>query len=223
MTRIIALSDTHTLHNCITVPSGDVLIHSGDFTNQGTISSIQCFLDWFSAQPHKYKIFIAGNHELGLDAGPTQYIKRNLINSYVNNNLFYLENSSVTIEGIKYYGSPITPFFKNWAWNKLRGEDIAKYWASIPNDTNILITHGPPYGILDEILNNLDNIGRDLHQGCQDLLNKVNNLYDLKAHIFGHLHLEGGKSLLLNNKLFINAAICDEHYKPIRKPVEFNL
>lgn len=67
--KIVAISDTHQLHDKVVIPDGDVLVHAGDFTNQGTDGALIKFLTWFSSQPHPYKVFIAGNHELGLDRG----------------------------------------------------------------------------------------------------------------------------------------------------------
>jgi Icc-related predicted phosphoesterase len=222
MTRIVAISDTHQLHNYISIPDGDILIHSGDFTSQGQDQSIIDFINWFNNQPHKYKVFIAGNHEENLDKGPHRARKLNIIDSFVskNPNLFYLENSAATINNLKFYGSPVTPFFFNWAWNVNRGPEIANVWSLIPDDTEILITHGPPYGILDLVLS---PNGRDPHQGCADLLNKVLILDKLKLHVFGHLHYQGGNQTQAYGKTFANAAILDDSYAPIHKPVVIDI
>ena len=219
--KLIAISDTHQLHKNIVVPDGDILVHCGDWTNKGATDQIEDFLIWFSGQPHKYKVFIAGNHELGLDQGPMRIRKLAIIHKYINHfpNMFYLENRLETIAGIKFYGSPVTPEFFNWAWNVKRGSNIAKFWAAIPNDTNVLITHGPPYGTLDLVQDTVANFGRDLHQGCEDLAKRVRQLPDLKAHVFGHLHTCGSQQTEINGVKFVNAAICTENYKPTNLPV----
>lgn len=216
--KAVFISDTHQLHDRITIPDGDVLVHSGDFTNRGTDGALKDFVTWFASQPHEYKVFIAGNHEMGLDKGATRQHKQEIIKSFTSQNdkLFYLENSEVVINGIKFYGSPITPWFFDWAWNVQRGRAIALAWEMIPEDTNVLITHGPPYGMLDLVQ---ESFGRDAHQGCQDLMNRVKELKQLKVHAFGHLHLEGGKSIQSDGVTFINGAICDDAYHPTRQPV----
>jgi len=114
-------------------PDGDILIHSGDWTYRGSATAIDKFLTWFVGQPHKHKLFCAGNHELGLDGGPDRELKLDIIKFFVNKNknVHYLENSSINIEGINFYGSPASPFFHNWAFNYLRGEDIKFVNASV--------------------------------------------------------------------------------------------
>lgn len=216
--KLVIISDTHQLHDQVKLPEGDVLIHCGDFTNKGTDGALKSFLTWFSSQPHEYKIFIAGNHELGLDKGYHREHKLNIIKEFTSQNpkMFYLENSDVIINDVKFYGSPITPWFYDWAWNVRRGAPIAAAWDLIPEDTNVLITHGPPYGILDTVL---ESFGRDSHQGCLDLRNKIRKLPALKLHAFGHLHLQGGNQITEEGVVFVNAAICDDAYHTVHTPV----
>lgn len=211
--KIVAISDTHEKHEELIIPECDILIHSGDCTNKGSLMVLYEFCEWFEKQPAKHKILIFGNHELGFSHGPKRQEALNIVKQA---GLIYLENSEITIENYKIYGSPITPFFYGWEWNVHRGPEIAKIWSKIPNDIDILITHGPPYEILDLIED--DFSGRDLHQGCQDLMNKINDLANLKFHVFGHLHFQGGNQIILNNKTFINAAICDDRHRPIHLP-----
>jgi len=220
--KIIAISDTHEMHSSVQVPDGDILIHCGDWTNRGEIPAIHKFLEWFVAQPHQHKVFIPGNHELGL-VGEGRDRAFRLIGQYVSKDVHFLLNTSVTIEGLKFYGSPATPYFFGWAWNYQRGKDIAIEWEKIPNDVNVLITHGPPYGILDMVENTISNIGRDLHQGCHDLKNRISNLKDLKIHLFGHLHTDGGKQAEVNGVIHANCAICTERYKPYNPPIIIDL
>lgn len=218
MTKIVAISDTHQLHSQVVVPDGDILVHCGDFTNRGTEAAFESFLTWFVNHPHEYKVFIPGNHEEGLDKGPGRLKRLEMINKFVdeNFNLTYLENSSAIVNGLKFYGSPVTPWFFDWAWNTHRGPAIASVWENIPDDVQVLITHGPAYGILDLVK---DAQGRDTHQGCEDLLARINNLKDLKLHLSGHLHLQGGQQTIVNGRIHVNAAICDDAYHTVHAPV----
>lgn len=222
--KVVAISDTHEKQDEITIPECDILIHSGDITNKGSLTGLYKFCAWFKEQPAKHKIIIYGNHELGFSFGPK---REEALNTPKQFGIIYLENSQVVIDGLKIYGSPITPFFYNWEWNVHRGKEIAKKWALVPDDTNVLITHGPPYGILDLIDTNHYTtseskssliLERDSHQGCEELRKKVDQLTDLKLHVFGHLHYQGGQQLTLNNKIFVNAAICNDKHQAIRTP-----
>jgi hypothetical protein len=124
----------------------------------------------------------------------------------------YLEDSGVTIDGKLFYGSPWQPRFYDLAFNVERGPQIAKKWANIPDNTNVLITHGPPHGILDDTI-------RDGSQGCKDLAERIGELAQLKAHIFGHLHHDGGKMIEEYGVKFANAAVCTDKYVPSNPPI----
>lgn len=124
----------------------------------------------------------------------------------------FIEHGEIVLDGVKFFGSAITPFFCNWAWNRYRGSDIKKYWDQIPDDTQILITHGPPEGILDIVYASDMVTVRD-RVGCHDLMNRINELKELKMHCFGHIHGSSGEQLF-NDVKFINASICDEMYMP---------
>ena len=150
--KITFISDTHGKHAELTdkLPGGDVLIHSGDFMRGGhDENEAMDFFDWFEhdVQGYDHKIFIAGNHDRLFENEPEQAIR--LKDAYAPSAI-YLQDSSVKINGIKFYGSPHTPAFNNWAFNVERDSDeIEEIWNKIPNDTDVLITHGPPLGILD--------------------------------------------------------------------------
>jgi len=219
--RIVAISDTHQQHNQITVPDGDILVHAGDWTNQGTLSAMRQFLEWFSAQPHPLKVFIPGNHEITLEA-VNKKSAFDLIGEYTNDKMHFLLNSSANIAGLRWFGAPSTPFYGGWAFNFQRGPDIAAEWAKIPDDVEVLITHGPPYGIQDLVEDNWENVGRDLHQGCEDLRARIKSLKNLKLHIYGHLHFGYGIQVI-DNIQFVNAAICTEKYQPTNKPIVIDL
>src|SRR6185369_10981605 len=114
----------------------DILIHAGDFTRRGKQDEVADFLQWYSTQPQKYKILIGGNHDFLLEKQP------DVFKTMLPSNIIYLENDTVEIEGLRFWGSPITPYFFDWAFNRQRGDDIKKYWDMIPDNTDIIITHG---------------------------------------------------------------------------------
>lgn len=212
MPRIICLSDTHNCNEQIIVPDGDILIHAGDATIRGTQHEVEGFLAWFSSLPHKYKIFVAGNHDWLYE---TYNRFARLLTA--NFNVKYLQDSFTVIEGLKIYGSPWQPRFYDWAFNLNRGSELAEKWKLIPDDTDILVTHGPPHGILDEVPRKffVENTG------CEELRKKVEEIRP-KLHIFGHIHCGYGQTEQLGVK-FVNASNCDESYKPTQPPIVIDL
>lgn len=225
--RLVCISDTHNQHDRLELPEGDVLIHAGDWTGTGTHKQVISFIRWFSSQPHKHKVLIAGNHEATMDLPFYQTnwprfhssypIRAREIKDYVlrEENIHYLENSSVTLDSVKFYGSPIQPEFGGWAFGVKRGEPIKKIWEKIPEDTDVLITHGPPYGYGDKL-----DIGERV--GCKDLLNEVSTRIKPKVHIYGHIH-EGYGLYDLGETKLINAASCDENYKISNPPIVYSI
>ncbi len=205
--KIVCISDTHGLHDKIVLPEGDMIIHAGDCTNFGSTAQVIEFLDWFSQLNYKYKIFIAGNHDFFFEE-QEEYIIEALLGLYPE--VTYLEDSGIIIESIKIWGSPYTPTFFNWAFMRDRGNEIKQHWDEIPNDTDILITHGPPMRILDTT-SEYKNVG------CEDLLSAINKIKP-KYNIFGHIHGSYGTYKDCNTT-FVNASICDEKYNPINKPI----
>jgi Icc-related predicted phosphoesterase len=206
--KITTISDTHGLHHQLQLPGGDVLIHAGDVCNRGTAAEALDFMNWFSNQNYAYKIFIAGNHDFYFEKEPIAAIQ-----SLLPENVFYLNDSGITIEGISFWGSPITPEFHNMAFNRKRGIDIAKHWDLIPPDTDVLITHGPAYGILDKTFQNW-------YVGCTDLLARIEEIKP-QYHIFGHIH-EGFGLVEREGTSFINTSSVDFRYK-MRKTPFFDL
>ncbi len=202
--KITTLSDTHGLHHKLELPGGDLLIHSGDVCNRGTAFEALNFINWFSNQNYTYKIFIAGNHDFYFE-----YEQNTTIKSLLPENVFYLNDSGITIEEISFWGSPVTPEFHNMAFNRKRGVDIEKHWSLIPTDTDVLITHGPAYGILDKTFQNLN-------VGCTNLLTKIEEIKP-QYHIFGHIH-EGFGLTKREQTTFINTASVDFNYKMRKVP-----
>jgi Icc-related predicted phosphoesterase len=220
--KIVAISDTHSYHRQLVIPDGDVLVHAGDLTFKGELSVIEDFADWIKALPHKHKVVIFGNHELGFQYGPK---RPKAIKMIEDAGAIYLEDSATMIDGIKFYGSPVQPFFHNWEFNYQRGKDIAAVWAKIPTDTNILITHGPPYMILDGVPKPTAFVDEGVvyeHVGCKDLLERIADLPHLKAHIFGHIHAGYG-TVQVGPTTMINAASCTEGYAASNPPIVFEV
>jgi len=219
MTKIVCISDTHSLHQKIKIPDGDILIHAGDFCNRGTPDEVKDFFDWFTLLPHRIKICIAGNHDWHFELENSRAREKTI-------GCIYLQDSElVTPEGLKIYGSPWQPEFCDWAFNLPRGNPLKEKWDMIPADTDILVTHGPPYGIMDRIQPpfhpKFEREGEDPNVGCKELLNAATKI-KLMLHVFGHIHSSAG-ICTINNTIFVNAAICDEQYNPINPPIVIEL
>ena len=215
MPRIVCISDTHNFHEQIVVPDGDVLIHSGDATVNGTIPEIVAFNEWFAHQSHQYKILVSGNHDW------LYFLDNALARELTKSAVIYLQDSSIEIDGLKIYGSPWQPRFFDWAFNLNRGYELAAKWAMIPDDIDILITHGPPYGILDLV----PRKGWDENTGCEELRKRVEQIAAfgrLKLHVFGHIHCGYGIHDEFGVK-FVNASTCDEQYNPTQPPILIDL
>jgi predicted phosphohydrolase len=195
--RLVLISDTHNLHKGLQLPEGDMLIHSGDLSGKGYLHEVTAFMEWFGNQPHQHKVLIAGNHDFMAEKDPT------LFASLIPKGVTYLNDSGTEIEGFKIWGSPIQPWFYDWAFNRQRGEEIAKHWALIPDDTDILVTHGPPFGILDKVL-------RGPHVGCEELIKKIEQVQP-RLHVFGHIHEAHGEAQQGKTK-FVNASVLDHDY-----------
>lgn len=192
--RILHLSDTHNLHRHLkNLPEADVIVHSGDFTMTGAMDEIIDFLNWFCDLPCAHKIFIAGNHDMSL---------YNATISGLDDNCHYLCNSGVEIDGIRFYGIPL---FMEDAMN----DRVVKNIKSVPEDTDVLITHQPPYGILDWS----DNY----HYGSKTLLQRVEEI-NPQLHLFGHIHNAHG-ILRRQRTTFSNAALLGDDYELDASPI----
>jgi len=183
-----------------------MIIHAGDISNRGTENEIKDFLNWYKNLDFKYKIFVAGNHDFYL-----QEVYDFELKDMIPAGVTYLNDSGVSIEGLNVWGSPIQPFFFGMAFNKNRGEEIKRHWDLIPSNTDILITHGPPLGILD-LTRSGDNVG------CEDLLSAVERIKP-QMHVFGHIHEDYGVKEI-NGVEYINAAVLNLKYELINAPIE---
>lgn len=219
--KITIISDTHGYHRRLNLEGGDMLIHCGDISNIGQRNEVEDFIDWLQNQPYNNKIFCAGNHdksfspEFNSDQSKPIWLKFALQN--LNFGTIYLENSEVIINGFKIWGSPYSPWFHGqyWAFNKQRGEEMKQVWDQIPMDINILLTHGPAFGILDYVPRNGDCAG------CEDLRNKIIDIKPL-IHVCGHIHPGYGHHF--NGKThFINASVLNDDYILINKPITLDL
>lgn len=200
--KIDCISDTHTKHDKIKLPGGDILIHSGDCTSSGLLSEALKFLNWFAEQDYSYLILIAGNHDWIFEENPIL-----MAEECKNRNIIYLNDSGCEIEGIKIWGSPVQPWFYSWAFNRARGTEIKKHWDLIPNDTDILVTHGPPNMIRDGVPK---GGGFYEHVGCADLAKKILET-SIKLHVFGHIH-EGAGHSYIDGRTYVNASSLDGTY-----------
>jgi len=187
----------------------DLLIHAGDMSMMGTETEIEQFLKWYSSLRAKYKVLIAGNHDFLFEK--QRMIAKDLLAKYPD--IIYLETEEVVIEGIKIYGEPRQPWFHSWAFNVERGEAIKRYWDAIPEDVNILVTHGPPKGILDMTMSG-ENVG------CEDLLYRLPYLEQLKLVVFGHIHEHAGCELI-NGVYYVNASALNVRYQLQNRPQAF--
>lgn len=217
--RIVCISDTH-LRQGFSIPDGDVLIHAGDGTSMGTQREVNHWLAWIAIQPHRKKIVVAGNHDYLFERDPE------LTALLMPDSIDYLQDSGTRFRGVKFWGSPWQPAFNGWAFNLPRGAELSEKWKLIPNDTDVLITHSPPFGILDRVCSQAQGIEGykadvDVPLGCEDLLCRVHALRP-RLHVFGHIHDSYG-TVTLGETIFVNACICDEGYKPTRQPIVIDL
>ena len=205
--RIVAISDTHGMYSRVHIPDGDVLIHAGDITMHGKLEELMLFNTWIATLPHKHKVVIAGNHDWECE-------KRPLFARDALADCTYLLDERVEIDGLVFYGSPWQPTFFNWAFNVDRGAPIKAKWDDIPLDTDVLITHGPPWEKLDVAPS---------HQrvGCEELAKAVERVRP-RAHIFGHIHHSYG-IVERDGTVFVNASVCNERYEPLNAPIVFDL
>lgn len=215
--RLVIVSDTHQQHRKMRLPDGDVLIHCGDFLggplyNQGL--QLLDFNSWLDELPFEHKILIAGNHDhlLGLPDHAEEW--RQQLTDCI-----YLQDEGVEINGVSFWGSPWTPDFfpEHWVFNQTRGSEATrKRWAMIPSATNVLITHGPPHGILD-VCRDIHNPSKLTSVGCAALRSRVRELKQLKLHAFGHIH-EGRGAHEEGGVRFVNAASLDGRYALCKQP-----
>lgn len=217
--RLVLISDTHEQHRRMHIPAGDILVHAGDITFNGNPAKVFDFNAWLgellAGGRIKHAVVIAGNHDWCAYRFPDM-MKDALFNAH------YLQDSSVVVDGARFYGSAWTPPFGAWAF-MLPPDQIREKWALIPEGTDVLVTHGPPYGILDKT-------ERGDLAGCRELMLRVRKVKP-RLHVAGHIHeaygmyppVVGYDGQPETNTTFVNASSCNLTYHPINPPIVIDL
>lgn len=204
--KIWFISDTHCRHEQLQIPDVDLVVHCGDESESGQAlvnePEARQFFDWFSRLAIPTKIFVPGNHSTAVEQGlvqPTDYP-----------DIRFLIHSETTWMGLKIFGSPYTPAFFNWAYMKPRAE-MDPVWQTIPAGVDILVTHGPPKGILD-LTRDMDS-GEPVHVGSKSLRVHVEERIGPRIHAFGHIHDEklfrNFGSVTRGQTQFLNCSCCN--------------
>lgn len=255
--RVSHISDTHGFHESIKVPSVDLLISTGDYgKGRTTLQEFIAFLEWFKVQPARQKVFIAGNHDFSVSptlppAYNTDSVARELhkqkFNAAMENiiaaeefGVKYLKDETFEFEGLKIHGMPWSPEFHSdyWVFNASE-DDMVKHLGKVPSDVDILLSHGPAYGIQDLIPQDYMQYGEDPNRGCKKTLEVIQKrLKKLKLFACGHIHNGtiprrsgvdnyGVRMVKVTNTkrvLFSNGACVDNDYEIVcRKPLIINL
>ncbi|MBP1627135.1 MAG: metallophosphoesterase [Holophagaceae bacterium] len=210
--RLVCLSDTHGEQDHFKVPDGDVLVHAGDFSNLGTEREVQQTAKWLARLPHRWKVVVAGNHDRCFEEAPE------LARTCLGPDILYLQDSGCEIGGLRFWGAPWQPWFCDWAFNLPRGgPGLREKWNLIPMDTDVLITHGPPHKVLDEVRPRMTPWGLPEEGsgplGCEELAIRLTAVKP-HLHIFGHIH-DGYGFLEQGGTTYVNASVCDEDYHPV--------
>jgi predicted phosphodiesterase len=187
----------------VAVPEGDVLLHAGDFTRRGTEEEVRAFGGFLARLAHREKVVVAGNHDFLFESEPER--ARGLLGEVT-----YLQDAGVTLAGIRVWGSPWQPWFHDWAFNLPRGAALAEKWALVPEGVDVLVTHGPPLGVMDRVWD-----GRRV--GCEELARAITRIRP-RVHLFGHIH-EGYGVRQEGGVLSINASSCNLLYRPVNPAV----
>jgi len=185
------------------VPGGDVLLHAGDFTGRGSAAEVEAFGAFLARLPHRHKVVVAGNHDFLFEDEPER--ARALLGEVT-----YLQDSGAEVGGLSVWGSPWQPWFHDWAFNLQRGAPLAEKWALVPDSVDVLVTHGPPWGILDTTYDGS-------RVGCEELAAARARIRP-RLHLFGHIHEAYGIDRR-DGILSINGCNCDLRYRVVNPPV----
>jgi len=208
--KVWHISDTHCNQDQLVIPSGiDMVIHSGDASNYRDTcrneSELRSFIDWFAALPIPTKIFVPGNHDTSLEKG---LVTRDLIEGL---GIRLLINEETSVDGLRIWGSPFTPRYGDWSYMKDRGT-INRIWDNIPEGLDILVTHGPPYGVLDATYDHHNKVAL---VGCSALRKRVTKVTP-RFMLFGHVHStddirnSGTRTVGGIPTVFSNGSCCDD-------------
>lgn len=204
--KIICISDTHGHHDKLVLPPGDVLVATGDISMRGHYQEIEDFLSWMFKQEHTHKILIAGNHDFLFQDSPAK--AQELLDKY--SDIIYLQDTGVEIDGINFWGSPWQPWFGGWAFNLHVGY-LTEKWSKIPGDTDVLLTHGPPWEILD-----VNSHGENC--GCLELSRELERIRP-RVHVFGHIHEAAGQKKI-GDTIYVNASYCGIPYYDVNSTIQ---
>ena len=211
MPKIVCISDTH--NHVFPLPEGDILLHSGDFSFTGNANELVKFDRWMEETDIEHKILVPGNHELSFEEKPELAVSV-MENVTVLGHLPEFDGQSIEIMGLKIWGEPRQPWFYDWAFNVPRGPEADKIWEAVPDDIDIVVTHGPPYGMGDRTV-------RGENVGCTAQKRMIDRVQP-KLVVCGHIHSGYGK-YVRGNTLIVNASVCNEQYKNVNPPVVINL
>lgn len=206
--KVVVIGDTHGYHHLLNMPEGDLLVHCGDFTNLGQPKEIFSFNEWLGQQPYKYKVVVPGNHDLSFEEDWS------MCRAFLSNATHVLKDDLIEIEGRRIYGSPFVPQYGRWAfmYTFALGKQI---WEKIPENLDVLITHGPPEGVKDLT-------ARGVRAGCPWLRDYIVRQKP-KYHVFGHIHEETGP-ITVGDTTHINASMANEsHWVGKRDPFVFDI
>lgn len=205
--KVTVTSDTHGFEKLCNIPQGRIFLHAGDITRSGSIDEVVEFNNWLGTLKYEHIIVIAGNHDYCFER-KSEEAKTALSNA------IYIMDEAVEVDGIKIYGSPWQPWFYDWAFNLHRGKPLKDKWDHIPEDTDILITHGPPFGHGDKTVGG-ENVG------CKDLLARI-KVVQPKIHLFGHIHEDQGITTE-GPTMCVNASFVDFQYNFACAPFEIDI
>jgi predicted phosphodiesterase len=216
--RIACISDTHCQLESLVIPFCDLILHAGDLSYRGELPEVLKELDWLKYHANfvgAKAVLTPGNHDWIF-----QYHPDLMKDECRKRGIFLLQHEAMIYKhgekDYKIFGSPYQPEFCDWAFNVPRGPKLAEKWAQIPEDTEILITHGPPHMVLDRIPARYvkeGSVNPSPNVGCEDLSRRLPELKKLKLHVFGHIHYSYGQEEKLGVQ-YVNASNCTERYKP---------
>lgn len=213
MTDFVFISDTHESHRKLLIPECDILVHSGDITGLGGLEPLRDFSNWIGElkanDTIKEAVVVCGNHDFCFENAKAKKARE-----IISENAYYLQDSGIKINGIKFWGTPWQPEFGDWAFNLPIGPKLKAIWELIPIDTDILVTHSPPHKILDKCADNRE-------VGCPDLVKRI-KVIKPTIHAFGHIH-EAAGSVKIDDVLHINASMCDPWNRIVNKPINVRI
>lgn len=220
MIRICCLSDLHG--NLIDVPECDLLILAGDLCHNHNDYRWygRVLKPWIDETAERCKIIaVAGNHDWAFQEDPEIIPEMNWS---------YLEDSGIEWNGLKIWGTPWQKRFYDWAFNADEPDMKAK-WDLIPDDTDILVLHGPPYGYGDKVSRRPYGADYDEekwpeaeHVGSPSLTERIKSLKNLKLSVAGHIH-SGYGVYKIGESTFVSASLVNERYQPVNTPIVLEL